>query len=88
MNGPSCNYNPETTVLCHSNKQLHGKGWGIKASDEYSFYGCSGCNMWFDSVSAPEEEKEHYYQIAHERTQEKFKEKGLWEVVINGNYRN
>jgi hypothetical protein len=77
-----CNYNPETTVLCHSNSQKHGKGTSIKASDEHTFYGCSGCNYWFDDMSADPEVKQQYYNKAHARTQEKFKEKGLWEVVI------
>ena len=82
MNSPNCNYNPETTVLCHSNKQEHGAGWSIKASDEFSFYGCSGCNLWFDSMSAPKGEKERLYQKAWKKTQVLFKEKGLTEVVL------
>jgi len=82
MNSPNCNHDSRTTVLCHSNSQKHGKGTSIKASDEHSFYGCSGCNLWFDSMSAPKEEKERLYQKAHKRTQERFKEKGLIEVVI------
>lgn len=39
-----CNFNPETTVLCHSNLLEDGKGRGIKAPDEKAAYGCSACH--------------------------------------------
>lgn len=81
MNSPLCNYNPETTVLCHSNDSKHGKGTRIKASDQYTFYGCSGCNYWFDSVPADKDVKERYFNKAWERTQQKFRDKGIMEVV-------
>lgn len=39
-----CNFNPETTVLCHSNLLEDGKGKGIKAPDHKAAYGCSACH--------------------------------------------
>ena len=39
-----CNGNPETTVLCHSNRGADGKGMGIKASDDRAAFGCSSCH--------------------------------------------
>ena len=77
MNGPECNYNPETVVLCHSNRYEHGKGKGLKADDREAFYGCSGCNFWFDSVSASKDYKDELYRAAKEKTHERMREKGL-----------
>lgn len=39
-----CNFDPATTVLCHSNESADGKGMGLKASDERAAYGCSACH--------------------------------------------
>lgn len=39
-----CNFDPATTVLCHSNSLADGKGMGIKASDEHAAYGCGACH--------------------------------------------
>lgn len=39
-----CNFDPATTVLCHSNESTDGKGMGLKASDERAAYGCSACH--------------------------------------------
>jgi len=35
-----CNFNPETTVLCH----LNGGGGGMKNPDWMASYGCSDCH--------------------------------------------
>lgn len=43
-----CNFNPETTVLCHSNKLADGKGMGIKAADSRAAFGCSACHDVLD----------------------------------------
>lgn len=43
-----CNFNPETTVLCHSNLLEDGKGMGIKAPDDKAAYGCSACHDVID----------------------------------------
>lgn len=83
MNSPDCNYNPETTVLCHSNMERHGKGRGIKASDQWTFYGCSACNYYYDSGKADRDMKERLFWKAWERTQQRFKDKGLMEVVCD-----
>ena len=68
MHSPDCNHNPETTVWCHSNKQRHGKGKGIKAHDIFGFYGCSGCHDWYDKSGATREEKDAYFQFAFEKS--------------------
>lgn len=43
-----CNFNIETTVLCHSNRIEDGKGWGIKAPDTKAAFGCSSCHDVLD----------------------------------------
>ena len=43
-----CNFNPETTVWCHSNRLEDGKGMGLKARDEEGCYGCSDCHDVLD----------------------------------------
>jgi len=39
-----CNFNPETTVLCHKN----GGGAGMKSNDIHCAYGCSSCHDVID----------------------------------------
>lgn len=43
-----CNWNPETTVWCHSNESIDGKGAGLKSRDEEGAYGCSACHYYYD----------------------------------------
>jgi len=43
-----CNFDPATTVLCHSNALADGKGMGIKAADDCAAYGCSACHDLVD----------------------------------------
>lgn len=43
-----CNYNPETTVLCHSPYLSSGRGMGLKAPDEDACFGCSACHDRLD----------------------------------------
>lgn len=43
-----CNHSNETTVLCHSNSMVDGKGMGIKAPDTAAAFGCSACHDVLD----------------------------------------
>lgn len=43
---PYCNFNTETTVLCHINTDH--KGWGIKSPDYFGAFGCSDCHDIID----------------------------------------
>lgn len=45
---PVCNYNIETTALCHSNLLADGKGMGLKAPDTAAAFGCSSCHDLLD----------------------------------------
>lgn len=77
-----CNYNTETTVLCHSNELADGKGMGLKAPDTEAAYGCSACHDVVDG-RAPRPEGMSYelmmslFRAAIEQTQRIVKRKGL-----------
>ena len=43
-----CNYDPATTVWCHSNRGKDGKGMGLKSRDDNGAYGCSACHSVYD----------------------------------------
>ncbi|WP_300752196.1 nuclease domain-containing protein [Janthinobacterium sp.] len=43
-----CNFDPATTVLCHSNFLADGKGMGLKAPDTAAAFGCSACHDVLD----------------------------------------
>ena len=43
-----CNFDPDTTVLCHSNFLADGKGMGLKAPDAAAAFGCSACHDVLD----------------------------------------
>ena len=54
-----CNYNPETTVLCHLPDESHGMS---RKSDDFSAaFGCSACHDVVDGRSACPEYREHQY---------------------------
>lgn len=48
LNFPCCNWDPATTVWCHSNHSEDGKGMGVKARDSEGCYGCSSCHAFLD----------------------------------------
>ncbi len=43
-----CNYNQETTVLCHSPYLSSGRGMGLKAPDTEACFGCEACHSVLD----------------------------------------
>lgn len=43
-----CNFDPDTTVLCHSNFLADGKGMGLKAPDTAAAFCCSACHDVLD----------------------------------------
>jgi hypothetical protein len=43
-----CNFDPATTVLCHSNYLADGKGMGLKAPDTAAAFGCAACHDVLD----------------------------------------
>jgi Protein of unknown function (DUF1364) len=75
-----CNFNPETTVFCHSNRISDGKGMGMKA--RIGAYGCSDCHDVLDG-RAPRPEWMDYDQMQDrfdagvKTTQARLEAKGL-----------
>jgi len=56
-----------TTVACHSNLLIHGKGRSIKADDHHSVWGCYHCHTWLDSSNTDYDTKNLAYQEAYKR---------------------
>jgi len=56
-----------TTVACHSNLLIHGKGRSIKADDHHSVWGCYHCHTWLDSSSVDYDTKNLAFQEAYKR---------------------
>lgn len=77
-----CNYDKDTTVLCHGGWQGDGKGWGKKGDDLFSAMGCSSCHAWFDDKSNDESERLFYFHRAMKRTWKRWIELGIIEVKI------
>jgi hypothetical protein len=72
-----CTWPASDVVWCHSNQGEHGKGYGIKASDEHGFYGCQGCHAFYDVSKATRTEKTYWYEKAHKASIETAKRKGV-----------
>ena len=70
-----CNFNPETTVLCHINTKY--KGWALKSPDIFAAYGCSDCHSALDQGKINEPQ---WVMDAMVETQYKLMEKGLIRV--------
>lgn len=62
-----CNHRVDTTVACHSNLSIHGKGERRKADDQYSVWGCAACHYWLDFGKAAAAQKEQAFMVAHVR---------------------
>ena len=60
-----CNFDPATTVACHSNLSTHGKGGARKADDEYSAWGCFACHSFVDQGRGDPVAKEMAFMFAH-----------------------
>jgi hypothetical protein len=77
-----CNGDPATTVLCHSNQLVDGKGMGLKAPDHAACFGCSSCHDVLDGrVKRPDgmsmDDLVALFAYARERTHAILRAKGL-----------
>ena len=75
-----CNFNPETTVYCHTNRLQDGKGMGIKSNK--GAYGCSACHDVMDGrAPRPDgmslDDMESHIDRAVEATDARLTQKGL-----------
>ena len=67
------------TQAAHSNWAEHGKGRGIKASDEFTAALCQTCHAEIDSGAKLNKEQRRYlWDMAHQRTINRLIEQGLW----------
>ena len=54
----------ESTVACHSNQLIDGKGKGLKADDCMSVWGCYRCHTWLDQGDKSKKEKAKIFDDA------------------------
>ena len=67
------------TQAAHSNWAEHGKGRGIKASDEFTAALCQACHTELDQGSRmSKEERKVLWRMAHNKTKLKLKALNLW----------
>lgn len=73
-----CGIDDGTVCGAHSNQAKHGKGRGIKASDEFCASLCHSCHMQVDQGrSMSRTERETVWGNAHEKTVKALKDLGL-----------
>lgn len=65
-----CGIDDGTVAGAHSNQAAHGKGKGIKASDEFAASLCAKCHKLIDSGNLTRDEATEIWQKAHEKTLE------------------
>ncbi len=75
-----CGIEDGTVCGAHSNQARHGKGRGIKASDDKCASLCSKCHYELDQgYKMSREERESLWEVAHERTINELARRGLME---------
>lgn len=63
-----CSFNPEQTVLAHSNESRHGKSMGMKADDAIgSVFACYACHFAIDQGGMSSEQKAEHWVVARAR---------------------
>ena len=70
MRGPTCNYDPATTVWAHSRRLSHGKGIGKKANDCFGAHLCSACHDLYDGRTKANEYSRAYVDALFERARD------------------
>jgi len=84
LNTPACNYNPETSVLCHY--QFEGGVMGSKEDDFSAGIGCSSCHDYVDRRTKFQgehiSEADYHFYCGRSviRTHKRFREKGVIKV--------
>jgi hypothetical protein len=68
-----------STQAAHSNQLIHGKGRGIRASDEYTAALCIRCHFTLDQGSTlSKQERIEMWEKAHRKTIEELIKRNLW----------
>lgn len=65
-------------MAAHSNQLMHGKGRGIKASDQFVAALCYQCHHEVDQGMSCRQTKLMIWNEAHERTKFYLEQAGLW----------
>ena len=74
------------TQAAHSNWSEHGKGRGIKASDEYTAALCQTCHIELDSgARLTKEQRRSLWQMAYQKTVNRLKSQNLWPDELRNN---
>ncbi len=63
-----CGAEDGTVVAAHSNESIHGKGRGIKASDEFVAALCFTCHANIDQGRMSKEDRTQIWHNAHVKT--------------------
>jgi hypothetical protein len=63
-----CGAEDGTVVAAHSNESIHGKGRGIKASDEFIAALCFTCHANIDQGRMSKEDRTEIWHNAHKKT--------------------
>jgi hypothetical protein len=72
-------YIENETQAAHSNWAEHGKGRGIKASDEFTAALCQTCHRELDSgAKLSKEQRRMLWDLAYFRTVNRLKSQGIW----------
>ena len=92
-----CRDGMRTTVACHSNQAIHGKGARRKADDHFSAWGCFHCHTWLDQGMGKRADKEAVFEAAMARQliawqrvaedasePERFREAARWALERHG----
>jgi len=80
LNTPWCNYDRETTVLCHLNYSFAGKGGSQKADDFAAAFGCNGprsCHAYMDGNEGTEADRYFYWLRGMCKTIRRLLDKGV-----------
>jgi len=74
-----CGREDGTVAGCHSNASAHGKGRGIKASDQYAASLCVYCHRIIDLfIGITREQAMEIWQAAHDKTIALLVKSGVW----------
>ncbi len=79
-------YIEDQTQAAHSNWAEHGKGRGIKASDEFTAALCQTCHMELDSgARLSKEQRRMLWNMSYQKTVNQLKSQGLWPAELRNN---
>lgn len=77
-------YIEDQTQAAHSNWAEHGKGRGIKSSDEFTAALCQTCHTELDSgARLSKEQRRALWDMAYQKTVIRLKSQNLWPAELS-----